>query len=123
MVKKVPANAGDIRHGFHPRVGKIPWRRRWQPTSVCLPGESHGQRSLESYSPRDCTESDMTEPLSTHIKRESSPLTHVNQKNIITHNLAPFITRASITGSVLFLELHKHNSFNPHHNPKRQVFS
>ena len=23
---------------------KIPWRRKWQPTSVCLPGESHGQR-------------------------------------------------------------------------------
>ena len=106
------------RHGFDPKVGKIPWRRKWQPTSVSLPGESHGQTSLESYSPWDCTESDMTEPLSIHIKRESSPLTHVNWKNIITHNLAPFITRASITGSVLFLELYKHNSFNPHHNLK-----
>ena len=30
---------------FDPRVGKIPWRRKWQPTSVFLPRESHGQRS------------------------------------------------------------------------------
>ena len=30
---------------FDPWVGKIPWRRKWQPTPVLLPGESHGQRS------------------------------------------------------------------------------
>ena len=35
-----------------PWVGKIPWRRAWQPTPVFLPGESHGQRSLVGYSPR-----------------------------------------------------------------------
>ena len=29
-----------------PSVGKIPWRRKWQPTPVLLPGKSHGQRSL-----------------------------------------------------------------------------
>ena len=33
---------------FNPWVGKIPWRREWQPTPVFLPGESHGQRSLEA---------------------------------------------------------------------------
>ena len=32
-------------------VGKILWRRKWQPTPVFLPGESHGQRSLAGYSP------------------------------------------------------------------------
>ena len=32
-----------------PWVGKIPWRRTWQPTPVFLPGKSHGQRSLMSY--------------------------------------------------------------------------
>ena len=32
-------------------VGKIPWRRKWQPAPVFLPGESHGQRSLVGYSP------------------------------------------------------------------------
>ena len=37
--------------GFYPWVGKIPWRRKWQPTSVFLPGKSHGQRSLAGYSP------------------------------------------------------------------------
>ena len=30
----------------HPWIGKIPWRREWQPTPVFLPGEPHGQRSL-----------------------------------------------------------------------------
>ena len=37
------------RHGFDPWVGKIPWRRKWQPTPV-LPGNFHGQRSLVEYS-------------------------------------------------------------------------
>ena len=39
------------RHGFNPWVGKIPWRRKWQPISVFLPGKSHGQRRLAGYSP------------------------------------------------------------------------
>ena len=39
------------RFRFDPWVGKIPWRRAWQPTAVFLPGESHGQRSLMGYSP------------------------------------------------------------------------
>ena len=39
------------RPGFNPWVGKIPWRKEWQPTPVFLPGESHGQRSLVGYSP------------------------------------------------------------------------
>ena len=37
------------------------WRRKWQPTPVFLPGESHGQRSLVGYSPRGRKESDTTE--------------------------------------------------------------
>ena len=40
--------------GFDPWVGKIPWRRKWQPTLVFLPEKSHGQRSLEGYSPWGC---------------------------------------------------------------------
>ena len=36
--------------GFHPWVGKILWRGEWQPSPVFLPGESYGQRSLESCS-------------------------------------------------------------------------
>jgi len=60
VVKNPPANAGN-RHGFDPWVGKIPWRRAWQPTLVLFPGESHGQRSLAGYSPQGPTESDTNE--------------------------------------------------------------
>ena len=51
------------RCGFNLWVGKIPWSRKWQPTPVFLPGESHGQRSLMGYSPWGHKESDMTEQL------------------------------------------------------------
>ena len=34
------------RHGFHPWIRKIPWKRKWQPTPVSLPGKSHGQEPL-----------------------------------------------------------------------------
>ena len=46
--KESTCNTGDL--GLIP-VWKIPWRRKWQPTPVSLPGKSHGQRSLEGYSP------------------------------------------------------------------------
>ena len=49
------------RHGFDPWVGKIPWRRKWQPTPVFFPGESCGQRNLAGYSAYGHTESDTTE--------------------------------------------------------------
>ena len=52
VVKNPPANAGDMRLGFNTWVEKIPWRRKWQPIPVFLPGESHGQRSLAGYSPQ-----------------------------------------------------------------------
>ena len=37
------------------------WRRKWQPTPVFLPGESHGQRSLAGHGAWGCRESDTTE--------------------------------------------------------------
>ena len=37
------------RSGFYPWVEKILWRRKWQPISVFLPGDSHGQRRLTGY--------------------------------------------------------------------------
>ena len=48
MVKNLPAKAGDMSSIC---VGKIPWRRKWQPTPVFLPGKAHGQRSLVGSSP------------------------------------------------------------------------
>ena len=47
--------------GFDTWVGKIPWRRKWQPTPVFLPGKSHGQSTLVSYSLKGRKESDVTE--------------------------------------------------------------
>ena len=49
------------RYRFNPWVRKIPLRRKRQPTSVFLPGESYGQRSLEGYSPWGGKELDKTE--------------------------------------------------------------
>ena len=48
MVKNLPADARDA-GSFHPWVGQIPWRRKWQPTPLLLPREPHGQRSLADY--------------------------------------------------------------------------
>ena len=44
VVKNLPVNAGGgKRHGFDPWVGKILWRRAWQPIPVFLPIEFHRQ--------------------------------------------------------------------------------
>ena len=56
---------------FDPWVRKIPWRRKWQPTSVLLPGKFHGQRSLAGYSPWDHKESN---PTSRHRTRHTGNL-------------------------------------------------
>ena len=62
------------RPGIDPWVGKIPWRREWQPTLVFLPGEFHGQRSLMGYSPWSHKELNTTEQL-----------THTHMYNTHTH--------------------------------------
>ena len=48
---------------WQPLGRKIPWRRKWQPTPVLLPGKSHGWKSLISYSPWDHKELDTAERL------------------------------------------------------------
>ena len=50
VVMTLPDNAK--RHRFDPWVSKTSWRRKWQPTPVFLPEESHGQKSLAGYSPQ-----------------------------------------------------------------------
>ena len=77
MVKNPPANAGDAgrRHGFDPWVGKVPWRREWQPTPLFLPGESHRQRSLASYNPWGSKESDTAR---THACTRACTHTHTH---------------------------------------------
>ena len=54
----------EMCHGLTWILIQFYWRRNWQPTPVFLPGEFHGQRSREGYSPWDCKESDTTERLS-----------------------------------------------------------
>ena len=52
--------------GFDPWVGKILWRRKWQPTPVLLPRKSHGWRTLVGYSPWGGKQSETTERLHFH---------------------------------------------------------
>ena len=61
--KNPPANAGDT---FDPWIRKIPSKREWQPTPGFLPGKSHGQISLASYSPWGHKELETTEWQSPH---------------------------------------------------------
>ena len=56
VVKNLPADTRDMRHKLNSWVGKIPRRRKWQPTP-----ESHGQKSLAGHRPWGRKESDMTE--------------------------------------------------------------
>ena len=64
MVKRLPTMR-ETR--VNPWVGKISWRRKWQPTPVFLPGKSHGWRNLVGYSPWGPKELDMTEQLHTWL--------------------------------------------------------
>ena len=65
-VKNPPAMQEPQETWVQSLVRKSPWRRAWEPPLVFLPGESHGQRSLEGYNPRGCNELDMTKAPSTH---------------------------------------------------------
>ena len=67
VVQKLKRLLQCRRPGFDPWVRKIPWRRKWQPTPVYLPGESHGWRSLVGYSPWGRKGSDTTERLHFHF--------------------------------------------------------
>ena len=60
VVKNLPANAGATGDVGSILVRKIPWRRKWQPTAVFLPGEFHGERSLAGYSSWGHKELDMS---------------------------------------------------------------
>ena len=65
-------------YGLDPWVGKITWRRKWQPTPVFFPGQSHGQRSLVGYGSWGHKESDTTEHMCTHTHTHTRVLTHIH---------------------------------------------
>ena len=78
------------RHRFDPWVGKIPWRRKWQPSPVLLPGKSHGQRSLEGCIPWGHKELDTTERLTNDnfaIKQTLGPLSNSLSKQDCCHSV------------------------------------
>ena len=63
--KQIPVSLKGLKSNidffsFTPLHCSYLWRRKWQPTPVFLPGESHGQKSLVGYSPWGHKESDMT---------------------------------------------------------------
>ena len=64
---------------FNPWIGKIPWRRKWQPTAVFLPQEFQGQRSLVDYSPWGRKELDTTEHSPTLESKLSPRGVHVQK--------------------------------------------
>ena len=63
MVKNLLANARDMRDAVRSLGREDPRERKWQPTPVFLPGESHGPRSLVGYSPCGRKQSNMNEQL------------------------------------------------------------
>ena len=52
MVKNPPASAGDM--GLIPRSGRSPGEGNGNPFQYSCQGKSHGQRTLECYSPQNC---------------------------------------------------------------------
>ena len=81
------------RCGFHPWVGKILWRRKWQPTPEFLPEKSHGQKSLVGNCSWGHKESDMTVHtqdltfLEIYMKVSQSCLTLCNSMDYIVHGI------------------------------------
>ena len=51
LVKNLPFTRDTGEEGLIPKLGRSPWRRKWQATAAFLPGESHAQRSLVGYLP------------------------------------------------------------------------
>ena len=84
MVKRLPAMQET-----NPWVGKIPWRKKWQPTPMFWPGESHGQRGLLGYSPGRHKESDTTERLTLSLSHTFTreKITSGHPSEIITSSI------------------------------------
>ena len=85
---------------FDPWFKKIPWRRKWQPTLVFLPGKSHGQRILEGYRPWGHKELDMTEQLtlslfSAGLSTQLCPFLSCTLMALISRLWVPLVTSGS----------------------------
>ena len=78
-----PQCRGGGRYRFNPWVRKVPWRRKWQPTAVFLPGKSYGQRNLVGYSPWGHKQLDTTEPAHTHMRIWHLPAERLIENEIL----------------------------------------
>ena len=92
------------RRGFDPWVRKIPWSRKWHPTSVLLPGKSHGQRSLAGYRPWDCREPDAAEQVSTHTCYYKPQINRKINDNVNKY-LEGFLIDRKLFNRVLFYDM------------------
>ena len=84
------------RRGFDPCMGKIPWRRAWQPTPVFLPWKSNGHMSLVCYSLWGCKELNTTE-VTKHTCLVCNPDMHNFQ----------LLKKSYFTASLRFFTLHQ----------------
>ena len=85
------------RPGFDPQVGKIPWRRKWQPTPVLLPRKFHGWRSLVGYSPWG--------------RKESTPLSNFSLSLVVTYACSQGASQSLWrydSGICMFNSIHHH---------------
>ena len=98
MVKTPPANTGDA--GLDPRVGKIPWRRKWQPTPVFLPGESHVQRRLAATVHRVAKSWTQLKRLSMHKGRCSTSKTNHRRVRQASYSQIRLVIECWLDGKV-----------------------
>ena len=91
VIKNSPANVGDARDmGLIPGLGRFPWSRKWQPTSVFLPGKSHRQRS---YSPWGHKKSDTTQRMRVHAHTHTHTHTYTKTFYLGFYLIGPLVIK------------------------------
>ena len=86
--KNLPAMKGSLLWVQY--LGRFPWKRKWQPTSVFLPGEFHGQKCLVDYSPWGCKQLDTTEHACIHSYfKYCGSLMYIIYTHVYTHTHTP----------------------------------
>ena len=68
---------------FQPCIGKITWRREWQPSPAFLPGKSHGQRSLVGYRPWGPKESEATKHTCNTVLSENTGKCYLVERKLV----------------------------------------
>ena len=95
VIKNLPAVQET---GFDSWVGKIPWKKKWKPTPVFLPGEFHGQRSLAGYTPSQRVRHDWARTHTEKLNKFTTATQPVQSKSRI---------KAQVTLTVITLKLGK----------------